>query len=38
MLLARNATGDVKPLLDLRAALALGAGFAVASWALRRLI
>jgi hypothetical protein len=37
MLLARKASGDVKPLLDLRSALAIGAGFAIASWALRRL-
>jgi hypothetical protein len=38
MLLARNASGDVRPLIDARSAVAAGAGIAVAYWLLRRLL
>lgn len=37
MLLARNSSGNVRPLLDLRSALAIGAGFGLVVALLRRL-
>lgn len=37
LLLARNASGDVRPLLDLPSALAIGAGIGLAITLLRRL-
>ena len=37
MLLARSTSGDVRPLLDLRSALAIGAAFAVVALLLHRL-
>ena len=37
MLLARSTSGDVRPLIDVRSALAIGAGFGLAVSLLRRL-
>jgi hypothetical protein len=37
MLLARNVSGDVRPLIDLRSALAIGAAFGLVVSLLRRL-
>lgn len=37
MLLARNASGEVRPLIDLRSAIAIGAGFGLVVALLRRL-
>jgi len=38
LLVARNTSGEVRPMIDVRSALAIGGAFAAASWLLRKLL